>query len=64
MKKIPADKLSQLLGDYRSDDSESDGADCDDGKNRNNANNKGESKTDTSESTICGLHETGHFKKV
>lgn len=60
MKKYSADKLSQLLGDYRSDDSEEDGADCDDGKNRNAANNKGESKTDTSKSPFWN----GTFQKI
>lgn len=50
-----ADKLSQLLGDYRSDDSESNDTDGDAEKNRNDANSKIESKADTSKlrTPIC-----------
>lgn len=46
-----ADKLRQLLGDYRSDGSESDEADCDAGTSRTVANAESDSKIDTSRSS-------------
>lgn len=42
-----SDKLSRLLGDYRSDDDENDGTDNDAAKKRDNT------KTDTSEYQFC-----------
>lgn len=53
-----ADKLSQLLCDYRSDDSESNDADCDAGKSKNDANNETDSKADTSKP--CTPNMTPH----
>lgn len=57
-RKFLADKLSQLLGDYRSDDSESNDADCDAGKSKNDANNETDAKADTSKP--CTPNTTAH----
>lgn len=47
MVEFVSDKLSRLLGDYRSDDDENDGTESDVAKNRDNT------KTDTSEYQFC-----------
>lgn len=52
--KFPSDKLSQLLGSYRSDDSESDEADDETG--RSGPKNDVESKADTSKPNTSSTH--------
>lgn len=55
---FPADKLKQLLGDYRSDGSESDEADSDAGTSKIAASTKNDSKIDTSRSYS---HKASHL---